>query len=374
MTTRLVTGASGLVGGAVVLELLATTGDVVHVLARGCEPDLHARVVRHLSATARGYGRPELAGAVERRIRTVRGDITRPACGVEAGALGPLAEVWHFAASLRHAQKDAATIRLHNVSGTRNVIELGLRHGMTGLNYCSTAYVGDPGQPVCREAPADPGRHRSNAYEQSKAEAESVVNEFARHLAVKILRPTIVVGHSVTRHCATWSGIYGFARSVTAMRRLFERGGSGPGDGAGLRLLGDPGGTLNLIPVDFVARNIVRICLSASEERYFHLANHRTRLVGEAVALLMGMLELPAPTWTTDAAELRALDQAFGRRAAFYGPYLTERGAFDLRNTDEICGAARSTAPLSDDELTAYLGYFLRQLNLRAPAPLGKAK
>jgi hypothetical protein len=35
-----------------------------------------------------------------------------------------------------------------------------------------------------------------------------------------------------------------------------------------------------------------------------------------------------------DAAELRALDQAFGRGAAFYGPYLTERGAFGLRNTD----------------------------------------
>ncbi|HEY0696428.1 MAG TPA: SDR family oxidoreductase, partial [Micromonospora sp.] len=104
----LVTGATGFVGGAVVLELLRTTLSPVVCLVRG--QDAAQRLERSLRTAARAYAMPD--GFVDEhlpRVRAVAGDLTGDveelttaarASGVRVTAL------WHCAASLKFLNVD----------------------------------------------------------------------------------------------------------------------------------------------------------------------------------------------------------------------------------------------------------------------------
>jgi nucleoside-diphosphate-sugar epimerase len=73
------------------------------------------------------------------------------------------------------------------------------------------------------------GRAANNPYDQSKMQAEALVHQ-SQDLRARIFRPSIVIGHSITREVALgFSGSYGF------MRRILPTPRSNPGR------LGPPG-------------------------------------------------------------------------------------------------------------------------------------
>ncbi|MER6672168.1 SDR family oxidoreductase [Streptomyces sp. NPDC000983] len=364
MTTRLLTGATGFVGGAVVLELLDKTDDPVIALVRG-KDDAEATQRLHdtLSAMADGYGRSDLHPEILRRTVAVHGDMTVDGCAADVSELPPVDEVWHCAASLRYEEEYRTEIEAQNVQGTANVLALARTVGARTFNYVSTAYVAGSRTGLIAEGPVTDRSVANNCYEQTKMRAEALVEEAAGdELRIRILRPTVVIGHSITRHGLNWSGMYGFARQVLVFKKTAARKLGTFLSHARVRLLADPDTVVNLVPVDIVARNAVAIALSDSPETYFHLGNSEGPRVRDMVTQIFELIGLREPLWVDDRDGFTAIDEALDGGMTFYRSYLRHNKRFDLTNTAAVCGDDASFAPTGEEELAEYLLYYLRTL------------
>lgn len=363
MTTRLLTGATGFVGGAVVLELLDRTEGDIYALVRGKDSaDARTRLHEALISMARGYGRADLEDAVVRRTKAIRGDIAQPGCGVAPAELPAVDELWHSAASLRYEEEYREEIEALNVGGTRNVLELARTSGARTFNYVSTAYVAGSRRGIVPEGPVCDPSLANNCYEETKIRAEALVRAAADDFdRIRVLRPTVVIGHSLTRHGMNWSGLYGFARQVMVFGKLARRKVGTLLDHAHVRLIGDPDCPINLVPVDIVARNAVSIALSDSQATYFHLGNSTTAPARDVLSKTMGLVGLREPLWVSDTDSFTALDEQLDKGMAFYASYFKNSKRFDLSNTEDVCGAGSCHAPLDPEEIQEYVLYYLRQ-------------
>lgn len=363
MTTRLLTGATGFVGGAVVLELLDKTDDPVIALVRGKDDSEATRRLHDtLSAMADGYGRSDLHPEILRRTVAVHGDMTVDGCGVDLTTVPPVDEVWHCAASLRYEEEYRTEIEAQNVQGTANVLELAGKVGASTFNYVSTAYVAGSRTDLIAEGPVTDRSVANNCYEQTKMRAEALVEAAAGDMRIRILRPTVVIGHSVTRHGLNWSGLYGFARQVLVFKKTASRKLGTFLSHARVRLLADPDTVVNLVPVDIVARNAVAISLSDSTETYFHLGNSDGPKVRDMVTQIFELIGLREPLWVDDRDGFTAIDEALDGGMNFYRSYLRYNKRFDLTNTAAVCGPDASFAPTGEEDLAEYLLYYLRTL------------
>jgi dihydroflavonol-4-reductase len=179
MTKTLVTGGTGFIGRAVVLELLAA-GREVRVLAR----------------------RPEALADLQ--VEVARGDLMDPAS--LASAVKGCDRVFHVAADYRLWVPDPEVMYAANVQGTKDLLKAAAEAGVTRVVYTSTVgALGNPGDgtPGTEATPvtlADMVGH----YKRSKFLAEQVVLEFARQgLPVMLVHPSAPVGPGDARPTPT---------------------------------------------------------------------------------------------------------------------------------------------------------------------------
>ena len=329
----LVTGATGFVGAAIVVELLAQhPSTTITCLVRekpGTDPV--ARVQRHLLTTLDGYDRPDLRGEVAERVGVLVGDVTDPDLAARAEQLdAPIEEVWHAAASLRYRDRDAEEIRAHNVEGTRHVLALARAAGAHSFNHVSTAYVAGRRGGVILEGEVPDGTEPNNQYERSKIDGEALVAASGLHH--RIFRPSIVIGHSGTMIAESDAGVYGFLRE---MQRFVSAVGD-PSTLPALNIAAHVDTGLNLIPVDLVASSAVAIAASSSDAHYFHLTNGHTALVRDAIPMVCELLGLPSPNFVDDMDSLTAKDRLVNRLLDFYLPYLGGERIFDRTNAEAV--------------------------------------
>ncbi len=362
--THLVTGATGFVGAAIVLELLAQTSDRVVVLVRPGAPggkSAETRFAEALTNAAEAYASTVDIPAALARCRVVAGDVAAEGCGVTSANIGPVAQVWHCAASLRYEDRYADEIRATNVDGTRRVLELAAELGAESFNYVSTAYVAGRRTGIIREQPISEGEV-NNHYERSKVDAEGIVGS-AFGPRVRIFRPSIVVGHSRTLEATTFTGFYGFVRQLVQFRGMVNRMQAGLLERKPLRLRIDPEARINLVPIDVVAREAVTIARSAESEGVYHLTNSSPPGIGMAANAVFDMLGLPRPIFVRDAAELEWLDARFDERLDFYRSYITADRRFDRSRTDAALGGERSDDTVYDASRIQALGrWYLARL------------
>lgn len=317
--THLVTGATGFVGGALVLELLRRTRHDVVVLVRPTPSQTApARFHDTIARAARLYGDEHLLAELD-RCRVVEGDVTTSGCGVLDALDGSVEQVWHAAASLQFEDRHREGIRATNVDGTRHVVELAERLGASTFNYVSTAYVAGRATGVIPER-RDPEADTNNHYERSKIDAEALVA--AAPMRVRILRPSIVVGHSRTLAATSFSGYYGFIRQLVQFRGVLERTQRGLLERTPLRLRVDPDALLDMIPIDVVAREAVAICTRHDTEGVFHLTNPAAGTVGDAIRTVFELLSLHEPIFVSTRDELSWLDEQLDKRLEFYSSYI----------------------------------------------------
>jgi nucleoside-diphosphate-sugar epimerase len=356
---HLVTGATGFVGSALVLELLRETDDFVVCLARPADDAAEAarRLDVSLREAAAASEQAQLFESARGRLRAIPGDLLAERCSVQPARVGRVDEVWHCAATLRFAAQHRDWILSHNVGGTRQMLGLARALDVERFNYVSTAYTSGARTGRIEEELAPRAAPVNNAYEESKVQAEHLVA--ASGLAYRILRPSIVIGYSKTCAARSDDGFYGYLRRLVALRRLAQRKGQ-LAELSRARLHGDPDAPLHLIPVDAVARNAVRISLSSSTQRIFHLTNAAPPSVGDVSSVIARRLGIEGPRIALASdGEPSLYDAALAEHMSFFTAYLERSREFVQRNTDAAIGREASWWPLDGEGLERYIDRFL---------------
>jgi nucleoside-diphosphate-sugar epimerase/3-hydroxymyristoyl/3-hydroxydecanoyl-(acyl carrier protein) dehydratase len=322
---HVLTGGTGFIGSAIALELLDKTGATITCLARP-RPGLSAddRVKRALRTTAELFGRPDLTGQIDRRCRGVNGDVSQPACGVDLDALGRADQVWHLAALLAFEDHRKDEVFRQNIDGTRNVLELARRASARCFNHVSTAYVAGKRSGPIAEEPADEDTECNNWYEASKIAAEREVQASSLPV-IRIMRPSIVIGHSQTLATTSASAVYGGARGLSMARsRLIDT----VGDVLATRVWrvnGDPDAELNLIPVDRVVTAAVGLVTAEAPSGIYHLTNARNTTIGEFTKAMCEVVGVREPVFVDDDSGFSLVDRLVNDYVSIFRPYL--RGA-----------------------------------------------
>lgn len=357
---HLVTGATGLVGGAVALELLQETDDTVLCLVRAGNGDAQGRLRDSLVEAAGAYDRLHLIPAIERRCQALAGDIVQPGCGLDPDDVRDVDLVWHCAASLRFEDRFAAEIHEINVQGTRHLLDLARTMRAATVNYVSTAYVAGTRTGMISESPATDLSLANNAYERSKMLAELAVSR--SQLPWRILRPSIVIGHSVTHAATTFSGLYGLASAVMLFQHAVCRryGHVLEHRGMPVRVQGEV--QLNMIPVDLVATNAVRVGIVGDRARIYHLTNAAHISAADTVAEVFHRLNLQEPHLVSDTRRLTGLDRLLDNSIDFYRQYFRSPKTFARTNTDSICGPQGSLVEIDRTSLGRYLQWYLDRI------------
>jgi nucleoside-diphosphate-sugar epimerase len=234
--TVLLTGASGVVGGALLRRLRDL--DVVCLVHR---------------SPACGPG-----------VAALPGDIAEPALGLAGPAYAELAAkvdaVIHCAAVTDFNRTDGS-LEAVNVAGTQHVAAFAAAADAV-LYHVSTAFV---------DATADGDRGRTAAgYAASKKAAEEVVRSSG--VPHVILRPSVVIGDSVTGEIAAFQGLYRVAAGMFA--------------GCAAMIPFDPSWPVDFIPADVVADAIACVVRNRVPEGEFWLsAGDKALRLNESVAV-----------------------------------------------------------------------------------------
>ena len=247
----LVTGGSGFVGRAVVLELLAQ-GRRVRVLARNPQP-------------------PALAGLA---VEVAPVDLRDPT-SLES-ALAGCSRLFHVAADYRLWVPDPDEMYAVNVEGTRNLLAAAQAQGVSRVVYTSTVGAlgnpgdGTPGSEATPVSLADMVGH----YKRSKFMAEQVALEFAaRGLPLVVVNPSTPVGPWDWRPTPTGQMIVDFLKG--RMPAYLETG-------------------LNLIHVNDVARgHLLAEALGEVGEKY--ILGHENLSLSQLFQMLAEISGRPAP-------------------------------------------------------------------------------
>jgi nucleoside-diphosphate-sugar epimerase len=272
---------------------------------------------------------------------------------------------------LKYENQHEAEIWSHNVVGTRNMLELTRRSQAEVFNHVSTAYVAGKRDGLIAEEFITPGTPTNNYYEASKLAAE----QFVAHsgLYSRILRPSIVIGHSRTLAATNFTGFYGFIRGLVAFQRASKLRGLDLSRHA-LRLRDLRDSTPNLIPVDRVASEAVSISGSddqarESTNRIYHLTNPNPLRLDNALYRLFYLLGWRHPRFVESTEHMYTAEQALDRKVEFYAPYMRHAKTFSRRNTDRAVGFVEDRWRLDDVALDRHIHWYLKHLQVQRPIP-----
>jgi thioester reductase-like protein len=305
-----------------------------------------------------------LPEAQRARAQLVAGDVAAIDIGLAGPELRPLAaqvtQLFH-AAEINYLGVERPEVRRVNVEGTANILAFAAEcPRLTRLVYCSTALVSGDRVGVVMEDELDEGQSFHDAYEESKFEAEALVQSWIPRLPITVARPSIIVGDSRTGEADRLEGPY----YAIVLHLLSPRGLRLPLPGRGTA-------PLNMVPVDFVAAALV--ALSESEEalhKTFHLTDPNplsTRRVFELVAQTAGK---KPPLGRIPARLTSLLLRTPGLERLMRGPrqaleQFNHFAIYNCRNTVRVLGAQGIDCPPIESYVGALTAYASRALEER---------
>jgi thioester reductase-like protein len=312
--TFFITGGSGMVGREIVTRLLAQTEADVILL-------IHEQGVMNGSVD-------------ESRVTRVQGDITQPNCGLDETTLKLIRErtthVIHSAASTRFdlALQEARRI---NVFGTQQVTELAFGCSqLRQFGFLSTVYISGKRTGLILEEELEHVAGFVNTYEQSKYEAEILLQGMKQKLPLAIYRLSTVIGDSQTGQ------VTHFTAPHQALRMMYL--------GLASMLPGTPEYQVDLVSSNDSAQAVVDLFLKAFVAgRTYHVSE------GDRSLELQELIDLSLNTMST-------VDPGWAARQ-YPKPLIVKASVFDLF----LASAVSADNPVLRNTLTA-LGHFAHQL------------
>ena len=246
----LITGATGVIGSAVVPLILEDPGTEVRLLMRASsEQHLQQRLDELIA-----FWQPELHidPLVLSRIKPILGDVSEPRLGLTdsdyQALVVELTHIIHSAANVK-MNMSVEEARQCSVVSAVEIATLAEKCQNNGqfkkLEYVSTIGVAGRMSGLVPERPLESPREFHNTYESSKSEAEAIMlAKMKDGLSATIHRPSMVVGDSATGKIVHFQVFYHLCNFL-----------SGRYTHGVLPVL--RGACLDVIPVDYVAKAIV---------------------------------------------------------------------------------------------------------------------
>ena len=257
-----VTGATGFIGRHLVERLLKREGTIYVMVREGSRAKLEELIVAW--------------GAPPGRIVPVVGDLTAPLLGVSDEDQKALAGVDHFfhLAAVYDMSADEETNRRANIDGTQNAIDLANKLGAKRFHHASSIAVSGRFRGLFREDMFDEDQKFGDPYSETKFESEKMVRE-QLEVPWRVYRPGIVVGHSQTGEMDKVDGPYYFFKVIQRLRSVLP---------PWAPVVGLEGGTINIVPVDFVAAAMDHIAhLEGLDGKAFHITDPKPRSAGQVI-------------------------------------------------------------------------------------------
>lgn len=362
-----VTGATGFVGGALVLELLKKTDDNIYCLVRGADINAcYNRLKEWLYLSASLYGK-DMFELINTRCIAIRGDLhnihlPEP---VRNGMI-KFDYIWHCAASLKFSDKDHEYINYVNVEGTKHLCQLSNTLSVANFIYMSTAYVAGKTQGVIEEKVIEVDTPTNNFYEKSKILAEQHLHNHCK-AKLRILRPSIVIGHSETFAAASNSGLYGFIIDLTIFRRKFQKDLAGSPGQTPLKIVSVAEDTINFVPIDYVAESAITIGLSDANKTIYHLTNDTPGKVKDGMEVIFESMNLQKPLYVSSKFRFREIDYILDNNLCFYSSYLSGIKIFSRANTLAMKGMYPISFNIDKEILSRYVNWFITYLRSSRP-------
>ena len=243
----------------------------------------------------------------------------------------------HSAALLSFSDRDREDLFRVNSRGALAVCNYCIRHSVPKLIHIFTAYICGDYQGSWGEGDLYKGQHFRNPYEESKFWGETYMREASRNLEVTIFRPSILIGRSTDGKTSTFGGFYrpleALARVIALVekklhlpsRENLERSLHLPKLPVPVTIKGDPDSTLNLVPVDWVAQNIIALM---NKDGTFHLTDQNPLTNREICEMVCEVLGVMGPHFDKEAKLRQPHDRLYNRMIRDFSPYLQQEPSF----------------------------------------------
>ena len=200
-------------------------------------------------------------------IRLLPGDITAAGLALSeedrAWLENQPLSFWHLAAIYDLAVPENIAKKV-NILGTQNVNDLLKSFDkLERYMYFSTAYVAGSREGLLLEDELIRPQAFKNHYEETKFEAELLVEQMKPHVPTTIIRPGIVRGHSASGETSKFDGPYFFLNMIDRMSHL-----------PAIPYIGRSNTAINVVPVDYILEASIYLSeLQKAESTTVHLTD-----------------------------------------------------------------------------------------------------
>ncbi|QMT16457.1 SDR family oxidoreductase [Planococcus maritimus] len=208
-------------------------------------------------------------------IRLLPGDITMAGLALSEEDRSWLEDqqliFWHLAAVYDLAVPEPIAKKV-NILGTQNVNDLvGSLNKLERYMYFSTAYVAGSREGLLLEDELIRPPAFKNHYEETKYEAELLVEQLKQQVPTTIIRPGIVRGHSASGETSKFDGPYFFLNMIDRMKHL-----------PAIPYIGYSNTAINVVPVDYILDASIYLSeLKKAESATVHLTDPNPHPVEE---------------------------------------------------------------------------------------------
>lgn len=340
--TVLLTGATGFLGMELLARLIEQSDSEILALVRAKDQS-HADQ-RLATVLEQLYG--EKTSHIDGRVRAVPGEVSEPHLGLAEHAkslVDTANSIIHCAARVSFDTSASEALK-NNTLGAAHILALAERLHASGrlrqLVHVSTAYVCGDHAGQFTELDLDLNVEFRNHYERSKAYAEHLLRSSVPDLPLLIARPSIIVGDSRSGWTSSFNVIYWPLRAFEA--------------GLLREIPGQPGGILDIVPVDYVADALIALHGHSSRRGTVHLVTGPDAITNEHLAGLAShaMGSKPATFTAGGAPQLEQM--------ALFGPYFNIQARFTRTSTDRALSPERIVPPAFPTYFPILLDYARR--------------
>ena len=293
---------------------------------------------------------------VSERVRILTGDVTSMDLGLSGDEFREVTdrvrEIYHLAAAhtLSGDRRQAEAV---NVQGTANVLALARSvRTLERFVHFSSAYVSGKRTGVIMEDELTQGQAFRNAYEDTKHQAEVLVQRAGERLPVTVIRPAGVVGDSRTGEIDRFDSVYHIGMLLVGSPLAIP-----------IPQAGEGSAPLNLVPVDYLI-DAVHAIVSHPESvgRTYHVVDPNplpARRVYEAIAARAGK-KLPKYSVPVNLTKALLRIPGLERFAAVSHEaidYLNNMAFYNSRNTMDALEGTGLRCPHFEDYVDVLMQY-----------------